>query len=64
MRRHFQKAIFYFILAGISWELEAYNESDLAALKATNECEKCDLRSVDLSKIDLTEANLKLVWKA
>ena len=36
----------------------AYNEQDLAKLKALNACEGCDLSGADLSGVDLTDANL------
>ena len=36
----------------------AYNETDLAKLKATNACEGCDLSGANLRGTDLTDANL------
>ena len=51
------------LLAGLSWEVDAFSEEDLKKLKATGNCVQCDLSgadlwSEDLSGADLTQANL------
>ena len=43
------------LVASNGW---AYNETDLAKLKATNACEGCDLSGVNLRKANLTDAIL------
>ena len=43
------------LVASNGW---AYNETDLAKLKALNACEGCDLSGADLSGADLSGANL------
>ena len=44
------------LVASNGW---AYNETDLAKLRALNQCEGCDLSGADLRDADLTKANLK-----
>ena len=43
------------LVASNGW---AYNETDLAKLKATNTCEGCDLSGANLGEVNLGGANL------
>ena len=39
-------------------DADAYNDADVAKLKATNACEKCDLSGVNLASANLRQARL------
>jgi hypothetical protein len=48
----------FLLMVGMSWEVGAYDKSDLKKLRATKQCNKCNLREVRLIREDLTGANL------
>ena len=50
--------LYFFLMVGLSWEVGAFSEADLEKLKATKECNKCDLSGANLIGADLTEAYL------
>ena len=63
MKHLFSMSVLCLLLAGLSWEVDAFSEEDLKKLKATGNCVQCDLSgadlwSEDLSGADLTQANL------
>ena len=56
--------LYFFLMVSFSWEVAAFSESELEKLKATKECNKCDLsganlESANLKGADLSSANLK-----
>ena len=60
--KHIYTFLCLLLLSGVG-QVGAFSEADLEKLKATKECNKCDLRGADLSRLDiywakLTEANL------
>ena len=63
MKHLFSMPVICLLLAGLSWEVDAFSEEDLKKLKATGNCVQCDLSgadlwSEDLSGADLTQVNL------
>ena len=52
------KRFLLLILFVLSTQVGAYSEEDLEKLRATNECEECDLVQADLSGANLSRANL------
>ena len=57
MKRFIANLCLLFLL-GLSWQVGAFSEKDLAKLKATNDCVKCDLSGADLSGARLSEGIL------
>ena len=49
-------ALLLFVASTNSW---AYNETDLAKLRATNACKRCDLSGADLRGANLRSADLR-----
>ena len=48
-----------FLLTATANTAQAFDEKDLAKLKETKKCLRCDLRKANLSKADLSWAKLK-----
>ena len=58
MKCVFSMSVLCLLLVGLSWEVGAFSEVDLEKLKATKECNKCDLSGANLTEANLTGANL------
>ena len=46
------------LLMALSWQADSFNENNLQKLKASNECQQCDLIGVNLAKENLERVNL------